>query len=105
MDNVIKSVDDQLNEFVEKLLTKKDLSNLDVEVRSQVRIDLVDRIGDRINAALLENIPPEKLDKFEQVLDRKNQEEIMKFCEENIPNLQEVIAKELISFEEIYLGN
>jgi hypothetical protein len=66
--------------------------------------DLLERINDRINAAVLENIPVEKIEYFEKLLDKGEEKEIQSFCQRNIFNLEEIIAKELVAFKKSYLG-
>lgn len=90
--------------FVDKLVEEKNFGNLDPEVLEQIKIDLLGRIEDRINATILANIPAEKLEQFDVLLNSGNTEEIQSFCQNNIKNFDEVIAEALISFRNIYLN-
>lgn len=92
-----------LESFADKLLQEKKLENISAEVREQMREDLVDRLEERVNLALVQFMPPEKLDEFEQLVSSKNLEDIAKFCAENIPNLEQIIASELLNFRTTYL--
>ena len=94
-----------LNGFAESLLNEKGLTAVDAETREQMKKDLVDRLEDRINAVVLEKMPPEKLEEFEKLVDASGQEEIAKFCAVNIPDLDQMIAAELVSFRTTYLIN
>ena len=96
--------DVSLSGFVEKLLEEKGMTNLDPEVFEQVKKDLVDRVEDRINALVLRELPPEKLEDFEKVLDGGNDTEIEKFIEGNIEDREQKIAAELLAFRQTYLG-
>ncbi|EKD46934.1 MAG: hypothetical protein ACD_67C00010G0001 [uncultured bacterium] len=93
----------QLENFVEQLISEKGLEYLDSEVLTQIKSDLISRIEDRINVVILANMPPEKLDYFEKLLDQAQEEEIQSFCNRSVPNLDQLIAVELNSFKESYL--
>ena len=95
---------DELDIFAEKLLKEKGLENLEEEIFIQMRKDLRDRIEDRINVAIAGNVPPEKLEYFEKLLDQSDEKEIQLFCQRNIPNLTEITAGELTSFRKEYLN-
>ena len=94
-----------LEGFVADLIKKRGLENLDLAVVDQLKADLFDRAENRINAAILANIPKGKLEYFEKILDRSDTEEIRSFCERNIYDLDKVIAKELAEFRESYLAS
>lgn len=89
--------------FINKLIEEKQLGNLEAEVREQLESGLSQRIERRINAVILENMPADKLEDFDRLLDVGDSEEIQKFCHENIFNLEELIAQALIDFREVYL--
>ena len=95
---------DELDIFAEKLLKERGLENLEEEIFIQMRKDLRDRIEDRINVAIAGNIPPEKLEYFEKLLDQSDEKEIQLFCHRNIPNLTEITAGELTGFRKEYLN-
>lgn len=100
--------DDQTNkynleEFAEKLLREKGVDDMDPEVTEQMEKDLVERLEDRINVMILEKMPPEKIEEFEKLVNTGGQEEIVRFCEANIPDLSQVVAAELVSFRTTYL--
>lgn len=94
-----------LNGFVDDLIKNKNLGALDFEVVQQIKADLLDRIEDRINATILANMPPEKLEYFEKLLDQSTAEEIQAFCQRNIVDLDQILAKELVAFRETYLNS
>jgi hypothetical protein len=95
---------DSLRVFVDNLVVEKELTNLDPEVLAQVKSDLLDRIEDRINAAIVEHVPAEKLEYFEQLVSRSDQKEIQSFCHRNIPGMDEIVAQELVAFRSTYLN-
>jgi len=85
---------------------KKYPNNLDKEVSDQIKSDILSALEDRINAVIISNLPEDKLDIFNEMLDREEikDEEVQKFCSENIKNLEELIAAELIIFKQSYLS-
>lgn len=89
--------------FVDRLVEEKKIENLDLEVLDQIKADLSDRVEDRINASILEHLPPDKLDDFNKLLDSEDAEKIQLFCQENVKDLDNVIAKELLDFRSSYL--
>lgn len=93
-----------LESFVDKLLEEKEMLNLDANVLAQLKKDLLDRVEDHINAALLEAIPPEKLEDFERLVENGSEADIRTYCSENIPDLDQLIATTLLRFRSIYLG-
>ena len=100
-----KAKKDILMEFAEKLLEEKNLEGVDNEVQEQLKKDLYERLEDRINAVIIEKLPLEKLDRFNTLVENANEEEIQAFTEENIPELEQFIANELLNFRQTYLGN
>lgn len=104
MKNMPKNFKD-LDLFIDRLIQEKGLESLEPELLNQVKTDLKDRIEDIINATILEKLTPEKLADFEKLLDSKASDEtIQKFCKENIPNLEEVLARVFLDFRQTYLG-
>lgn len=93
-----------LEDFVDRLVAEKGMTNLDPEVLAQVKKDLLDRVEDRVNAVIIEKLPPESLEEFEKILDGADEKEIQPFCQQRIPNLDQVIAAELLAFRQTYLN-
>lgn len=94
-----------LNLFVSRLIEEKKFDNLDPEIVEQIKNDLLERVEDRINASILGHMPAEKLEEFNGLLDKGSAEKIQSFCKENIHDLDDVIAKELMNFRSIYLNS
>jgi hypothetical protein len=96
-----------LKAFVDRLVEEKKFpESLEKEVIDQIKTDLLSKVEDRINALIISNLLPEKLEEFSKMLDDDSlkDEEMQKFCGENIPNLQQLIASELIVFRQTYLS-
>ncbi len=92
-----------LEDFARRLTEEKGLNALDKDILDQVQKDLIDRIEDRINAAILAKMPEEKLDEFNGILDTKDSHSIQEFCAKNIPDLDALVGATLMDFRQIYL--
>ena len=103
MSNEDRGVLVDLSQFVDKLMEEKDLGEIDEGVRLQMRKDLLERVEDRVNAMVIERIPVEKMEEFDELLNKGTMEEVVKFCAENISGLDQLVAAELIAFRERYL--
>jgi len=95
-----------LNMFVDRLIEEKKFpEDLEKEVIDQIKADLLSKVEDRINAVMIANLAPEKLEEFSGMLDKNiTDEEMQKFCTENIPDLPQLIATELIVLKNSYLS-
>lgn len=94
-----------LDTFIDNLINEKGLDYLEGETLIQLKKDLLERVEDRINGVILENMPPEYLEEFEKMIDGDmSDEEMQKYCSEKITNLPELIAEALVSFRQIYIN-
>lgn len=94
-----------LQAFVDKLYSEKKYpTDLEKDVVDQIKADLLSSVEDRINAVIINNLTESKLEEFSTMIDGDiSDEEVQKFCKENIPDLEERIAAELIIFQQEYL--
>jgi hypothetical protein len=92
--------------FVDRLIEEKKFpAGLEKEVMDQIKADLLSRVEDRVNAVIIANLAPDKLEEFSQKLDGDiSDEEMQKFCAENIPDLPQILASELLAFKQSYLS-
>jgi hypothetical protein len=95
-----------ISTFVDDLLEVKNLSDLDEQVLEQMKKDLQKRVENRINAVIATNIPEASREEFEKLIDSDaSDEEVSKFCSDKIPNLQDLIATDLVRFRNVYVGS
>ncbi len=94
----------EITQFAEKLLRDKGMVQEDPEVQKQLELDLVERIEDRVQAAIMRELPENSLQSFEKILDTGSDDEIQKFLKENIKDFDQKMALELASFRSFYLG-
>ena len=95
---------ENLEEFVSKLIVEKGFGDKDPEILEQMKLDLTDRIEDRINAMVMEKLPEDAFDEFEAKLEGGDQTEIQKFIIQYIPDIKDRVAFELMSFKNMYLS-
>jgi len=94
-----------LDKFVDELLAAQGIEGVDTEIREQLIEDLTTRLNDRLEAAMVAELPEDKLPELEQLLDRKNNEmDLQKFFADNIPDLPALLARELAAFRQDYLS-
>ncbi len=95
-----------LKMFVDRLVEEKKFpESLEEGVMEQIKSDLLSQAEDRINAVIINNLSPEKLEEFNKLLDEDISDEKMhEFCSSNIPDLDQKIASELIVFRQTYLS-
>ena len=94
-----------LDKFVDELLAAQGINQLEPEVRDQLVQDLTARLNDRLEAAMVAELPEEKLPELEIILDKPAAaEELQKFFAENITDLPAVLARELAAFRQSYLN-
>lgn len=94
----------ELDRYVDKLLEEANLPDLAPEIIAQMKADLLSRVEDRINAALISNMTPDQMKQFDALLETNNDSEVQQFLKDTIPDLETVIATALISFRSTYLG-
>lgn len=94
-----------IDDFVDKLLQEKGVYGLSTDVFNQLKQDLVGRAEKLIDVEILANMPKDKLDEFEKKIDSGDDAEIQRFCSDNVPNIEGVVAGALIKLKDIYLTN
>jgi len=87
---------DAINAFVDRLIEEKELHILEKDLVQEIRIDLVERAQDKVNMAIITNLPDDKLDAFNKLTRTGDLVALQKFCQEAIPNIEEVIAQSLL---------
>jgi hypothetical protein len=95
---------DLMESFVDKLIQAKNFASKDPVVLAEIKTELLKRVDYHINAGLLVALPPEHLEKFDELLAAGNDEAIQNFLQRHIPDLQATIADILLDFKAAYLG-
>ncbi len=98
-------VDLNIQRFAENLLQEKDLENIDQKTRDIMREELVDRLEKVTNRVLVDNLPEDKLDEFESMIDKSAKPaELQKFISDNVPDIENKLIDAYFDFRRLYLG-
>jgi hypothetical protein len=93
-----------LNQYVDQLVEEKGFDEKDPEVIAQIKTDLLDRVENRVDAMIADNLPAEVLPEFSSILDTGGEADIQAFITKHIPDIEEKVASELLTFRTIYLS-
>lgn len=93
-----------IEEFIDRIVAEKGFDHKDPEVLAQIKADLMSRLEDRINAMILSNLPGDKLEEFDKLLDTNDEIATNEFLKNNIPDAEEKLATVMLEFKSIYLG-
>lgn len=98
-------VEGMVDQFINQLVIEVGMSkDLEESVFDQLKKDLKERLQNRINAVILSQVPEDKLEEFEKLIDAGDEKATQNFCSENIPNLTELIAAEFLGFRSRYIS-
>lgn len=100
----MKKKSDSLDFFIDQLMEEKSFIELEQEVQDQIRKDLKEKAQDAVNVAIIRHIPSENIDEFRKRIKTEGAEELKVFCQQNIPNVEVVVAQALMDFRQSYLG-
>jgi ATP phosphoribosyltransferase len=92
------------DEFIDQIIKDKGLDSEEPEVVAQIHADLSDSLENRINAMIITNIPEDKMDDFNKILDSKDDKKIQDYIGKVVPNIQEKVAMEMAEFRAYYLA-
>ncbi|MFA6397784.1 MAG: DUF5663 domain-containing protein [Candidatus Paceibacterota bacterium] len=102
--NATLTADEMTDQFIDQLIIEAGMDKgLEGDVLVQLKKDLRERLENRVNATMLSQMPEDKLDEFQKLLESKDGKATQDFCNENIPNLAELVAAEFVSFRDRYL--
>lgn len=90
-------------QFIDKLLEQKGVEGVEEEVRLQLRQDLLKRLEDKVNRAIVESLSQEQLVKFEHLLDTNKIDEIQPFLYNSGVNVHGIITRCMTEFQASYL--
>jgi len=100
-----KEKDLDLQTFIDRLVSeKREYEGLAPDVINQIKLDLLSRLEDRINAVIINNMPEDQMEEFADLTENGTDEEIQSFTDRAIPDLAQLIASELIVFKQTYLA-
>lgn len=88
------------------LLQEKGFSDLDEETEGEMIQDLVERMTDFVNRAVLEELPEEKMAELDQMIaeERATDEEVGRLIQESGVDASAATMQALEKFREVYLN-
>lgn len=97
---------DALSKFINDLIDAKGYKTLDSDVRRQLEQDLKNRLIDQINRAVLEALPENKIDGFNDLLDRgASQQEVQQYIATSGVDTKKITLETMLRFRSLYLGD
>jgi hypothetical protein len=99
-------MEDPFATFVKEMLDSKQWSeHVDDEVRAQLEQDLRTRLMDQIDRAIVEQIPEDKIDGLNELLDREvSEEEIQQYVAGSGVDTKQIALETMVRFRDLYLA-
>jgi hypothetical protein len=94
--------------FLEKLIEEKRFESLSPELKEDIIGSLSKRLEAFIITAITGTLDAEKAEKMNALFDSGKEyspEELQNFLKENVPNIEEVVAKAMLEFRSVYLNS
>ena len=100
-------MDANLDQFLEQLLIEKGITDLDDDVRAEVKANMAERILDQIDQACINALSEEKAAELAEKIDDENfgEKEMMDFIAGSGVDTAAIVASTLIQFRAFYLAD
>lgn len=96
---------DALSKFISDIIDAKGYKTLDSDVRRQLEQDLKNRLIDQINRAVIGALPENKIDGFNDLLDRgASQQEVQQYIATSGVDTKKITLETMLRFRSLYLG-
>lgn len=96
---------DALEEFINDMLAQKKLPGVDEQVHTQLVSDLKNRLMDQIDRAVVEGLPSDRIDGFNELLDKEaDDQEIQRYIVESGVDSRRISLETMLRFRALYLG-
>lgn len=96
---------DAISKFISDIIDAKGYKTLDSDVRRQLEQDLKNRLLDQIDRAVLEALPENKIDGFNDLLDRgASQQEVQQYIATSGVDTKKITLETMLRFRSLYLG-
>ena len=97
---------DALSKFINDIIDAKNFKTLDSDVRQQLEQDLKNRLLDQIDRAVLGALPENKIDGFNDLLDRDaSQQEVQRYVATSGVDTKKITLETMLRFRSLYLGD
>lgn len=97
---------DAISKFISDIIDAKGYKTLDSDVRRQLEQDLKNRLIDQINRAVIGALPENKIDGFNDLLDRgASQQEVQQYIATSGVDTKKITLETMLRFRSLYLGD
>lgn len=95
-----------IDEFIESLLNDKGITNVEPDVREELKAEMKAKLMDQINRAAIQSLSEEKAEELAKKIEDPNftNEDMTKFMQDSGVNLTEVALETMLKFRGFYLG-
>lgn len=92
--------------FIDQLIDEKGYSDLDDDVRQELKTDMIQRLMDQIDQAAINALPEDKAIELADKLDDESfdDEKVAEFMQNSGIDLQQVALETMLQFRMLYLG-
>ena len=96
---------DNVEQFIDQLIDEKDL-NLEDDVRQELKVDMINRLLDQIDAASINALPEDKVIELADKLDDPDfsDDDLTEFMRNSGVDLEKVALETMVQFRLLYLG-
>ena len=96
---------DNVEQFIDQLIDEKDL-NLEDDVRQELKVDMINRLLDQIDAASINALPEDKAIELADKLDDPDfsDDDLTEFMRNSGVDLEQVALETMMQFRLLYLG-
>lgn len=100
-------VDEKLSQFLDEIIKAKNLPGITTEVHEQLRADMMAKLTDQINAALVQALNSEQTEQLNYMLDQEGvtDEQVQQFFASSGLNTEKIAAQTMLRFRSLYLGS
>lgn len=96
---------DALSKFINDIIDAKNFKTLDGDVRRQLEQDLKNKLLDKIDRAVLGALPENKIDGFNDLLDRNaSQQEVQQYIANSGVDTKKITLETMLRFRSLYIG-
>ena len=97
---------ENVEDFIDQLIDEKGYSDLDDDVRQELKNDMIQRLMDQIDQAAINALPEDKAIELADKLDDESfdDEKVAEFMQNSGVDLQQVALETMLQFRMLYLG-
>lgn len=95
-----------IDEFIESLLNEKGITNVEPEIREELKADMKARLLDQIDRAAVQALNEEQAAKLAKLVESPDftNEKMTQFIQDSGVNLAEITLNTMLMFRNFYLG-